>query len=98
MHLLAEHDLALDFVSLPSNKDTATVLLSCNSVDPTQAQNEEDLIETGRYYITLMTEGKMNIWYIASCEGKNPDGTYKMDHLQSSERVRSEMEAASENR
>ena len=97
-NLLAEHDLALDFVSLPLNKDAATVLLSCNSVDPTQAQNEEDLIETGRYYIPLMTEGKMNIWYIASCEGKNLDGTYKMDHLQNSERVRSEMEAASENR
>ena len=23
----------------------------------------------------------MNTWYIASCKGKNPDGTYEMDHL-----------------
>ena len=73
--------LARDFVSLPSNKDAATVLLSCNSADPTQAHNKEDLLKVGRYYITLMTEGKMNKWYIASCEGKNPDGTYEMDHL-----------------
>ena len=35
--LLAEHDLAHDFISLPSNKDAATVLLSCNSADLTQA-------------------------------------------------------------
>ena len=79
--LLAEHDLARDFISLPSNKDTATVLLSCNSADLTQAHNKEDLTEVGRYYITLMKEGKINTWHIASCEGKNPDGTYKMDHL-----------------
>ena len=70
-----------DFVSLPSNKDAATVLLSCNSADPTQAHNKEDLIEVGRYYIMLITEWKMNTWYIASCERKNPDGTYEMDHL-----------------
>ena len=78
--LLAEHDLACGFISIPSNKDAATVLLSCNSADLTQAHNE-DLTEVGRYYITLMKEGKINIWHIASCEGKNPDGTYKMDHL-----------------
>ena len=79
--LLAEHDLACGFISIPSNKDAATMLLSCNSADLTQAHNEEDLTEVGRYYITLMKEGKINIWHIASCEGKNPDGTYKMDHL-----------------
>ena len=79
--LLAEHDLACDFVWLPSNKDVVTVLLSCNSADPMQAHNEEDLIKVGRYYITLMTEGKMITWYIASCEGKNPDGTYEKDHV-----------------
>ena len=36
--LLAEHDLPRDFVLLPSNKDAATVLLFCNSADPTQPQ------------------------------------------------------------
>ena len=66
---------------LPSGKDAATVLLSCNSADPTLAHNEEDLIEVGRYHIRLMTEGTMNTWHVASCEGKNPDGTYEMDHL-----------------
>ena len=78
---LAEHDLARDFVSLPSNKDAATVLLSCNSANPTQAHNKEDLIEVGRYYIMLMTDTKINTWYIASFKGKNPDGTYETDHL-----------------
>ena len=73
---LAEQDLAGDFILLPSSKDAATVLLSCNSVDPTQAHKEEDLIEVKRYYITLMTEGKMNTWYIASWEGKDLDETY----------------------
>ena len=28
-----------------------------------------------------MTEEKMNKWYIASCEGKNSDGTYEIDDL-----------------
>ena len=28
-----------------------------------------------------MRDGKMNKWYIASCKGKNQDGTYEMDHL-----------------
>ena len=79
--LLAEHDLANDFVLLLSNKDAATKLLSQNSVDPTKAHNEEALIKVGWYYITLMTEKKMNKWYIASCEGKNLDGTYEIDDL-----------------
>ena len=33
-----------------------------------------------------MTEGKKNTWYIVSCEGKNVDGTYEMDHLARVER------------
>ena len=78
---LAEHDLAHDFILLPSNKDAATVLLPCNSADPTEAHNGEDLIKVGKYYITLMTERKMNTWHIASCKGKNPNGTYEMEHL-----------------
>ena len=28
-----------------------------------------------------MTEGKMNTWFIASCEGKNLDENYEIDHL-----------------
>ena len=63
----------------------AAIKQRCNcaaiSVDQTHAHNEEDLIKVGRYYITLMTEGKMNTWYVASCERKNPDGTYEMDHV-----------------
>ena len=29
----------------------------------------------------LIKEGSLDLWYIATCEGKNDDGTYKMDHL-----------------
>ena len=35
----------------------------------------------GRYYSTLISKVSSDIWYIATCEGKNDDGTYKMDHL-----------------
>ena len=56
-------------------------MLSSNSTDPTLAYTEEDTIEVGKYYISLITEGKMNTWYVASCEGRNSDGTYEMDHL-----------------
>ena len=34
-----------------------------------------------------MTEGKMIMWYIALCEGKNPDGTYEMDHVTRMQRM-----------
>ena len=28
-----------------------------------------------------MSEKSCNTWYVASCEGKNNNGTYKMDHF-----------------
>ena len=76
--LLGEHDPGRDYVSLPSNKDAATVL--SNSTDSTPDYTE-DTVAMGKYYLTLITEGKVNTWYVASCEGKNSDGTYEMDHL-----------------
>ena len=30
---------------------------------------------------TLISEGSLDTWYIATCEGKNDEGSYKMDHL-----------------
>ena len=77
---LLEHNPAHDYVSLPSNKDAATVLLSI-STNLTQAPDEEDKISVGNYYVTLITEGKLNTWYIAKCEGQILDGTYEMAHL-----------------
>ena len=35
----------------------------------------------GHCYATLISEWSSDTWYIATCEGKNDDGTYKMDHL-----------------
>ena len=34
----------------------------------------------GHCYATLISEGSSDIRYIATCEGKNDDATYKMDH------------------
>ncbi len=77
--LPADQDPARDYLSLPSNSDAATIL-SSNSTDST-SDISEDTIKVGKYYITLITEESLNTWYIASCEGKNSDGTYEMDHL-----------------
>ena len=30
-------------------------------------------------YVALISEGSSDIWYIAGREGKNDDGTYKME-------------------
>ena len=68
------------YVSLPSNKD-AEIVLSSSSSDPSTSGIQEDPIELNKYYVTLITEGDKDTWYIASCEAKNPDGTYKMEHL-----------------
>ena len=57
------------------------MVLSSISTDPTTPANMEDTIEVGKYYITLIAQGNVNTWYIASCDGKNSDGTYEMDHL-----------------
>ena len=38
-------------------------------------------IEVGKYYVTLISEGNCNTWYIASCETRNDNGTFQMDHL-----------------
>ena len=50
--------------------------------DATQVHSiNDDTIKVGEYYVTLITEANKNTWYIASCEKKNPDGTYEMEHL-----------------
>ena len=39
-------------------------------------------IEVGKFYVTpLISEGKYNTWYMDSCENRNDDGTFQMDHL-----------------
>ena len=35
----------------------------------------------GHCYAKLIKERSLDTWYIATCEGKNEDGTYKMDHF-----------------
>ena len=45
-----------------------------------QKEKNADIV-VGHCYATLIKEGLLDTWYIATCEGKNGDGTYKMDHL-----------------
>ena len=63
-------------VILPSNNE---VLSSLGLASSTPEEDTE--IKIGQYYVTLFVEGHTNTWYIASCEGKNADGTYEMHHL-----------------
>ena len=35
----------------------------------------------GHCYAWLISEGSSDTLYVATCKGKNDDGTYKMDHL-----------------
>ena len=41
-----------------------------------------DEIAVGMYYVTLITEGKNDTWYIASCLEKHDNDRYKMEYLQ----------------
>ena len=88
--LLVDHDPARKYVSLPSNNDVTLALSSLRSTGSTDLPpaDEEDKtdIEIGHYYVTLFVEGNANTWYIASCEGKNEDGTYEMHHLARSQK------------
>ena len=38
-----------------------------------------DEIAVGMYYVTLITEGKNDTWYIASCLEKHDNDRYKME-------------------
>lgn len=82
--LLAEHDPVNDYVSLPSNNDAARVLSSQSNVTSTPSTEDDNMMEVGNYYVTLITEGNVDTWYIASYEGQNSqntNGRYTMDHL-----------------
>ena len=72
---------------LPSNADASIILeknqdtAASSTTTYTEALDLNEDIVVGKYYVTLITQGDINTWYIASCENVNPDGTYKMDHL-----------------
>ena len=70
--------------SLPSNVDAEAALATSASL-PERVSNTRE-IELGKYYVTLMLEGNLDTWYIASCEQINTDGTYKMNHLMRTDR------------
>ena len=79
--LLAEDVSCGEPSTLPSNND-AEIVIGGSSLTTTPTQHQ---IQVGKYYITLLTEGTKDTWYLASCEGINNDGTFKMDHLMRAE-------------
>ena len=57
--------------SLPTNTDA--LLIVGGSSPNIQKEKNEDIME-GNFYVTLISEGSSDTWYIATCEGKNNDG------------------------
>lgn len=63
--LLAGKDVGSKFVTLPTNKDVAKVLPSVSSSNASPV--DDDMIEVGMMYVTLISEADKNTWYLASC-------------------------------
>ena len=55
--LLSEHDLMLNYATLPSNADVVNRLSSRNS-----CIEDEDFVVIGENYVTLIVEGNTNTW------------------------------------
>ena len=73
-----DEECSQSLCSLPTNADAAQVVRASSS--SLQKKKNKDVV-VGHCYATLIKEGSSDTWYIAKCEGKNEDGTYKMDHL-----------------
>ena len=77
--LIAEdEECSQSLCSLPTNADAALVV-GASSSSLQKEKNEDIVVE--HCYATLIKEMSLDTWYIATCEVKNDDGTYKMDHL-----------------
>ena len=77
--LIAEdEECSQSLCSLPTNADAALVVGASSS--SLQKEKNEDIV-VGHCYVTIIKERSLDTWYIATCEGKNEDGTYKMDHF-----------------
>ena len=73
--LLAGTCSTIGTTSLPSNNNAINVLKPSNSPKP-ETGDKEDSVKLNKYYVTLITEGNMDTWYLATCVGKNNNGTY----------------------
>ena len=74
--LLSGNDPMAGYVTLPSNSDAAKVILSSGV-----SNDKDDDVQVGRNYVTLISEGDIDTWYIATCVNINEDDTFKMDFL-----------------
>jgi hypothetical protein len=77
--LLSGNDPMSQYVTLPSNKDAELLVPSCHA-DRSTEDNESDIL-VGMTYVTLVTEGDKNTWYLAACIEKHSDETYTMEYL-----------------
>ena len=75
--LLSEHDLMSNYVTLSLNPDAVNLLFS----SPDSYIKNEDFVQIGENYVTLIAEGNINTWSIVTYTKKNHDGGYVMDHL-----------------
>ena len=66
-----------NYVTMPSNTDVVNLLSS----SPNSCIKNEDSVQIGENYVTLIVEGNTNTLYIATCTKKNDDDTYVMGHL-----------------
>ena len=78
--LISDNDPMSQYVTLPSNKDAELLFPSCHT-DRSTEDNENDIL-VGMTYVTLVSEGDKNTWYLAACIEKHPDKTYTMEYLQ----------------
>ena len=80
--LLSGKDVGGKYASLPTNKDVTRILSTSTPTLSADDQDEEDeAIEVGQQYVTLIAEGNKNTWYLATCMTVADDGRCEMEFL-----------------
>ena len=64
-------------VKLPTNAEALNFLQGAIVLN-----NHDDEIKVNEMYITLWTEQNAVTWYLGYCMRKNPDGSFKIEHLE----------------
>ena len=79
--LLAGKDPMVDYVSLPTNADATKLLTTSAATLTIEKDDEENDIVENRNYVTLISEGNTNTWYIATCIKALGENSFEMDFL-----------------
>lgn len=78
--ILSGNEPMSEYVTFLSNKNAEQFLPSLQICSSTE--DDENNIVVGMNYVTLITEGDVDTWYLEACIKKHSDGTYTMDYLQ----------------